>query len=752
MLNRQSGPQLTGADTEAQTGSGDVGQTQLDLRRIQAVFRRRMPLFFASVLLALVVTAIITLRATPMFTATANLIIDRQQQQVVDTQAVLSGLPADSSTVDTEVEVLRSRQLAERVVDTLNLTQDPEFNSRLAPPGPIESVIDGVSVFLGAAAPDAAREQLSAEAAALEKERVVDVVLDRLSIRRAGLTYVMNVSFTSEDPAKAARIANTFADRYMLEQLEAKFDATRQANTWLNSRLAELRVEVQAAEAAVAQYRATNNLLSASGSTLTEQEISTYNQQLATVRAQQAEAEARLRTARAQLARGSTGDDVGEALGSIVVQRLREQRATVSREVADLSGRYGPNHPDMVRAQRQLVDIDAQIQAEIQRIISNLEAQAQVARERTGSMAGSLGAARGTLAANNAAAVRLNELERNAESVRALYESFLGRFQETSSQEGIQESDARIVSRAKVPTRQSAPNVPLNLMLGLVLGIGAGLAAVVLAELLDSGLTTSEEVELRIGLPALGAVPVMSSVADAVDRDLTPVDYVVAKPLSAFTEALRSLRASILYSRLGGATKVVALTSALPAEGKTTTAVCLTRVSAQAGAKVLIIDCDLRRRNVNRLLGIEPTVGLVEVLNGSVKLDQALIHDAPSGAWVLPLASGGFTPKDVFGSAAMDNLLADVRKKFDLVILDTAPTLAVSDTRILSAKADVTVFLARWRKTPEKAILAALKTLDQAGAHVSGVALTQVDMVAQAKYGYGDAGYYYSSYKKYYAA
>jgi capsular exopolysaccharide synthesis family protein len=244
----------------------------------------------------------------------------------------------------------------------------------------------------------------------------------------------------------------------------------------------------------------------------------------------------------------------------------------------------------------------------------------------------------------------------------------------------------------------------------------------------------------------------MSSVADAVDRDLTPVDYVVAKPLSAFTEALRSLRASILYSRLGGATKVVALTSALPAEGKTTTAVCLTRVSAQAGAKVLIIDCDLRRRNVNRLLGIEPTVGLVEVLNGSVKLDQALIHDAPSGAWVLPLASGGFTPKDVFGSAAMDNLLADVRKKFDLVILDTAPTLAVSDTRILSAKADVTVFLARWRKTPEKAILAALKTLDQAGAHVSGVALTQVDMVAQAKYGYGDAGYYYSSYKKYYAA
>lgn len=275
MLNRQAGPQDLGADSDAHFGRGEPGLPQLDLKRLLAVFRRRLRLFAAVALLVLVATVILTLRATPMYTATANLIIDRQQQQVVDTQAVLSGLPADSSTVDTEVEVLRSRQLAERVVDTLNLTQDPEFNSRLAPPGPIGSVIGGIAVFLGAATPDAAQEQLSAEAAALEKERVVDAVLSRLSIRRAGLTYVMNVGFTSEDPAKAARIANTFADRYMLEQLEAKFDATRQANTWLNSRLAELRVEVQAAEAAVAQYRAANNLLSASGSTLTEQEIST---------------------------------------------------------------------------------------------------------------------------------------------------------------------------------------------------------------------------------------------------------------------------------------------------------------------------------------------------------------------------------------------------------------------------------------------------------------------------------------------
>lgn len=730
--------------------SASAGET-IDLHRLIAVFRRRLKLFLAVAILVMVATLIVTARATPLYTATADLIIDTRTEQIVDAQAVLSGLPMDSSVVATEIEILKSRHLAERVVDVLKLEDDPEFNGRLRKPGPVQSIVGGVAVLFGAAAPDAARGRLSELEALKQKERVVDAVLGRLSVRPTRGTYVMNVGFTSEEPAKAARIANTFADRYLLEQLEAKFDATRQANTWLNMRLGELRAEVQQAEAAVERYRTANNLLSASGATLTEQEISAYNQQLATVRAQQAEDEARLRTARAQLASGSTGDDVGEALGSQVVQQLRAQRAAVSGRVADLSSRYGPRHPDMLRGQRELADIDAQIQAEIRRIISNLEARVQVARERTGSMAGSLGSARGTLAANNAASVRLNELQRNAESVRTLYQSFLDRFKETSASEGIEQSDARVVSRAKIPTAQSSPNVPLNQALGLLLAIGGGLGMVVLAEMLDTGLTTAEDVERKLGLPNLGSVPSIESVADPVDRDETPVDYVLKKPLSSFAEAIRSLRASIMYSRIGQAIEVVALTSALASEGKTTTAICLARVAGQAGVKVVLVDCDLRRRNVNRLLGLEPEQGLIEVLNGTAPLETVLVADE-SGAHILPLAKSSFTPKDVFGSEAMDQLIARLRSAYDLVILDTAPTLAVSDTRVLAAKSDAVVFLARWRKTPEKAITSALKLLEQSGAHVAGVALTQVDMNAQAKYGYGDAGYYYADYKKYYAA
>ena len=723
----------------------------LDIHHLLATFRRRLKLFLALALLIFVLALVTTLQATPLYTATASVMIDNRTEQVVDTQAVLSGLPADAAVVDTEVEVLRSRQLAERVVEALNLEEDPEFNPELRPAGMVDQAKDAVLGLFRSAAPNASAEPTPIQVQR-RRERVVDTVRGRLEIRRVGMTYVMGVSFTSPDPEKAARISNAFAENYLLEQLQAKFEATRQANQWLNTRLGDLRAEVIQAEASVEQYRNANNLLSASGATLTEQEISTYNQQLATVRATQAEDEARLNTARRQLAGGSSGDDVGEALGSAVIQQLRAQRAEVSGRVADMSNRYGPLWPDLLRAQRELADIDAQIQAEIGRIVSNLEARVQVSRERTRSMQGSLSGARGTLAANNSAGVRLNELQRNAEASRTLYQGLLDRFKQTSSQEGLEESDARVVSRAIIPGAPSSPDVPLNLMLGLLLAIGAGLAGVVLAEMLDAGMTTGEDIEEKLGLPHIGSVPLVDSIAAAEERGQPPADYLLAKPLSAFAEAIRALRTSIQFSRVGQSVRIIAVTSTLPGEGKTTTAVCLARSAAQAGQRVVIVDCDLRRRAVNRLFGIEPQVGLLEVLSGSTSLEQALYVDPPSGACVLPLTHTAFTPRDVFNSQAMDQLLQTLAASFDLVILDTAPVLAIADTRILAAKADTVVFLTRWRATPQKAISNSLKLLDKAGAHIAGVALVQVDMRSQARYGYGDAGYYYGAYKQYYTA
>ncbi|MEM9964104.1 MAG: polysaccharide biosynthesis tyrosine autokinase, partial [Asticcacaulis sp.] len=500
----------------------------------------------------------------------------------------------------------------------------------------------------------------------------------------------------------------------------------------------------------VQNYMIANNLMSAQGATLTEQEISNLSQTHASVKVDLAEAEARLATARRQLAAGSTGEDVGEALNSQVIKDLRNQRAQVSRRIAEMESRYGPLHPEIIKAKRELQDIDAQINSEIQRIISNLEAQASVQRQRAASVAGSVGQARGKLVGNNRALVRLNELQREAEASRTLYESYLGRFKQTAAQEGIEKTDARIVSKASLPTGPSSPKRKLALMLALVCGFGVAVAAVLVRRALDSGLVTGSDVESLLDQSYLAGIAAVGSTAEPGTKITTePLPFIQQKPLSVFAEGFRSLRASLLYSRLGGDIKVIALTSSLPGEGKTTTAVCLAQVMVQSGQSVIVVDCDLRRRSIKDVLGVEVDKGMLEVLSGSATLDEAIITDA-HGVHYLPLAKSAYTPKEVFGSEAMDTLLAELRERYDTVILDTAPVLAVVDTRILARKADITVMLLRWRKTPRKAVAGALNLLADSGVRVGGVALTQIDVREQARYGYGDNGYYYNAYKKYY--
>lgn len=720
----------------------EAAAEEIDIRRMLAGFRRRFRLFAAVAGVVAGAVLGVALVQTPLYTATASLQINTRQAQVVDSRAVLSGLSAETGVVDTEVEVLKSPELAASVVDALNLTADPEFNARLRPTGRMDWVFERLG--RKRAAPNA-ETGLRAE-----RQAVVDAVGRRLSVRRVGLTYSMTVGFTAQDPAKAARVANAFAERYLASQLQAKFDANDQANRFLASRLDDLRGQVEAAEAAVSDYRIANDLLSAQGATLTEQEISAYNQQLATARTQEAEQEARLRTARAQLASGSTGDDVGEALNSPVIRDLRAQRAPISARVADMGGRYGPLHPDLVRARRELADIDAQIEGEIRRLISNLEAQAGVARQRAASVQTSLGAARDALASNSAASVRLRELEGDAQAARAVYQAFLDRYRQTTAQTGVEQADARIISRASIPAAPSSPKLLLYLLLGLVLGGGAGLAAAIIAENLDAGVGTAEDLERRLGLPVLGSIPLAASVVEPADRAVPPIDLVVKRPLSAFAEAFRAMRAAINHSVQGPGGRVVVLTSPLPGEGKTTAAIALARVSAQAGLRVLLLDGDLRRRGATRALGLHGGPGLVEALRGEAALEAVLTRDAASGVQTLTLSNHAPVGEDLFGSAAMDALMIRLRSSFDLILMDAPPVLAVADARTLAARGDAVILLARWRRTPARAVADAARLLHQSGASLLGVALTQVDANAQARQGYGDAGFYYGQYRRYY--
>jgi len=705
----------------------------LDVHAIIGAFRRRLKLFVIVVAAVFAATALITLQQTPKYTGTARVLIDQHKQEIVKDQEVVSDFPVDSNMVDTEVEILRSRSIAERVAEDAGL-----FRSSAAKKKP-----SLLRILLGYIVPSVSR----APDPRVVREKVIDDLLDGLDVARAGDTYMIDVSYSATDPATSAMLANSFAREYINDQISARYNLTEQASQWLSGRLAALRKQADEADAAVQAYKAANNLVAAQGSTIAEQEVSGLDQQLAIVRADQAEKEARLSTAREQLKHGSTGEDVGAALDSPVIQQLRQQRAVVSQRVAEMEGRYGDRHPDLLKSRRELLDLDAQIHSEVTRIISNLEAQVEVARQHTASLMGSLNQTRNQLSGNAKASVRLSELQRNADAASAVYQTFLDRYKQASAQVGMQRSDARVVSAAKIPTAPSSPRIMLNFALGLVIALLLGIGAVSVAEMFDTGLSTAEDVELELGVPALGIIPNLETVqtsGEAGAELLSPEKYVVKYPLSLFAESFRNLRASIRMSRAGKKTKLIAITSALMDEGKTTTAVALARVAALAGDRTILIDCDLRHRGVNAVLSEERDVGLVELLSGNATLADVIVRDTETAADILPLGRSAFTPRDLLASDAMQEVLAQLSASYDLVILDAPPVLAVSDTRGFADKVDAVIVLARWSKTPRKAIQQALRTLYGSGAFIAGVVLSRADYQQMSSYGYGNSDYYYN--------
>lgn len=691
---------------------------RIDLRMIVAVFRRRVGVFLAIVLVVLAAGAVLTALQRPTYVATAQVSLNSKVQTIAPTspneRAEPQGIPGETY-VDTQVAVVTSETNVAAVADRLGLARQARFAS-------------------GASDEEA-------------RQAAMDYLVDGVSAARLGSTYGIAIEFQGEDPAEAARIANAFADQFTAGALSRKRAMAHDANAMIAARLEELRQRALIDSTAVQRYRIANNLLNTSGSSLTEQEISTYNKQVTAARAQAAEDSARLLTARQQLRAGSSGDDVGDSLGSSVVGALRTQQATVAGEVAALGARYGTRHPDVIRARAQLASIEGQIAAEIDRVISGLDAKARVSQQRLASLSGSLEKSRSTLAENNAAMVGLQDLEKKAETSNALYQSYLNRYKEMAAREGTEQADAEILHRAQVPIRPASPNPVLNGILALALGIGLGTVGAFVAEMTFSGLTTGDDIEQRVGVRYLCSIPTLQSVIRGTAA--MPAGALLEDPRSAFAESFRSLRASIAMNT--SAARVIAITSALPEEGKTTTSICLARSMALSGDDVLLIDCDLRRQGVSRFVrnnGSAP--GLMEVLRGTAALEEAIITDPSTNLRILPLAAESADVPELMTGAEMDALLAEARRRFDAVIVDTAPVLPIADARLVLGKADASVVVVRWRKTPEAALRSALRLLPTGRVELAGVALTRVDMRKQARFGYGDDAFY-TGYSTYYA-
>jgi uncharacterized protein involved in exopolysaccharide biosynthesis/Mrp family chromosome partitioning ATPase len=729
----------------------DEDNAKIFLIDILAAIHRNRKLAITVALLSVALVLAVTLMLTPLYESTAQVMLDTRREQVVDLQAVLSSLPSDTFVVDSEVQVLQSPALARRVIEKLHLDSDPEFNGAIRPlsmlgqikRAAIDTMRDTLLYLnvplpasLGGIAPD---ETIAGER---RQSSIIQAFDRRLNVTRQGLTYLINISFWSNDAAKSVRIANAVAATYLEQQKDTKAAATRQANRLIERHVAQLRGQLRDAEQAVADYKSQHGLLSAVGAPLTEQEISALSTEMAKAQAEEAEQEGKLTAANAQLHDGGT-NGVGQAAASDTIRDMRTREADLEQQEAALARRYGPRHPALIKVRQQRQALQAALAAETHRIIAGQRAEAKAAAQRTASLRASIAHDRAVLALGNSAGVKLAELERNASAVRSVYESFLTRLKQTAAQEDMQSADAQIVSPATIPLSPASPSWMLAMAAAAALAMVMAAAAIALREFLDRGVRSVQEAEAAVGLPVIATIP---RVAQA-----DPAAYVVKRPMSDFAESIRNLRTSLFVSRKGQVPRIVAIMSAMPQEGKTITTLALGRQCAESGARVLIIDADLRRRALSAHLGRPVRQGLVELIEGQALLENCLHADPLSAAMILPLSNADTGGKDVFFAHDIGPLFERLRNHFDIILVDNAPLMPLAEPRIVAANADSVVMLTRWHKTPQSVMKDAAKLIRAIDVPIAGLALTCADMKLLDTFGYTARGYgQQAAYQHYY--
>lgn len=712
----------------------------------RALRRRRLTVLLTTVL-GLLVAVLIVSRITPEYTAKATVMLDAREANVVDFEEVLSGLPRDEDTVNSEILVVRSPVLAASVARDLNLAADPEFNPDISGDGGILDTIGlgGIADFFGGAR---STGPLVEEARiAVIHDAVIEQVMARLNVNRIGRSRALDIRFTATSPDLAARFANGLADAYLADQLRAKRQATAGAQTYLDARVQELRDRVNASERRIEEYRIRAGLIGDQGATVADQQLSEINTQLVLAQVGRAEADARLAQVR-RLVRSGRPEAASEVLASQLIVNLRGRETAAEQQIAELAEEYGARHPRMIGARAELQDIQGRIAAEVGKIVTSLENDVAVARAREAALARNVGALEQTAANQGAAEVQLRALEREADAARSLFQLFLSRASETETQTELQTPDARILARAAPPSSPAFPDPMIILPIAGVLSLIIGMALALMQEQLDEGYRSGEEAELDLATSLMALVP---RVSRKRGLGVAPEKYALARPGSAFAESLRSIDTGLRLFDVDSSPRSVLITSALPNEGKSTLAMSLGRLLAKGGRPVLLLEADMRRPQAARTLGLPDTGGLLEVLLGEVSEHDVIQVDPESGLHVM--AAGGAdvqSPPNLLGSQPMNDLLRRLETNYDLVIIDTAPLMVVSDARALARHVDAVLFVVRWASTRRQIARGALRQLLDAGARVAGVVLTQVDVRRLAQYAYGDKGAYVRAAKEYY--
>jgi succinoglycan biosynthesis transport protein ExoP len=747
---------LIGGTTNMSAGGGGE---ELNLRELWRALMRRKLVLLATVVAITGGTLAYVSQQTPMYTAEVLLHVRAREAQVIQIDGVVEEMIADAATIESEIQLLTSRAFSRRIVEALGLIEDVEFNAALVQDDE-ESLFELLNPlryvpeeWLAALRPEREPNPLDAalpmDPEALELDRVISEVSSRLEVEQVGRSYVMALSFVSKDPVKAALIANTFAEEYLVSQVEAKYQASQRATEWLSRRIEELRGEVLEAEAKIVEYRTQNHLVDTDDSNPITLQFFQLNSQVALAQAQRAESEARLSQARGLLNSAGGAQAASLVLSSTLMDNLRGQETELQRRLSELSTIYGENHPQMVNTRAELSSVRGKMQDEVRRIIQDLENEVAVARAREGELQNGMAALQADAMEADLAEVELRDLTRSADTNRELFTIFLTRFREIVEQQELQEADAKILSPADPPIRPSHPKVALMTVIAFAASLVLGVLLVFVIERWDSdyGFRSADEIQSALGVRALALVPDLSR---RETQGVSAEDYILQKPNSAYAEALQRIRTSLFLTDGAHPPKTVLITSSVPLEGKSTIASSLARQSARSGLKVILIDADLRRPRLHEVIGLPNQNGLSEVLTGRANPEAAIRRDEKSGLDFLPAGVGVVSPPDLFRSATMKILLEEMAAYYDLVIIDSPPVAAVSDSFTLSGIVDKAIYVIRWEQTPRNVAMAGIRQMVDAGGEIAGVVLSRVDVKKHARYGYADSGYYQGYYRKYY--
>lgn len=733
----------------------DEEVNEIDIRSLLFVLWRRKWFIFGFVLSFLILSHIVlTYYVEPIYSAEAYVKVEEEEGNASRALAGLPdmGLPLNISNtmILNEVEVLRSRSLAYSIILNHNLLNDPELReatqNALEVAG--ENIQEDKSFKTFSIYPMEAIDQPLTQPDLNDKEtgEVINQFLKRISVRPITGSSVIRVGYTSNDPVKAAEISNAIVNTYIEQRLARKFSTTQKLLSWLDQRLATLREQVRASEAAVEQYKDEKNLVAGSRAELTTEELSALNSQLVIAKADYAEAIARLTQVQDVKEKNGDINASAEVLKSQIIMNLKKQKTDFVNELSNLSQYYGEKHPKIIDIKENIREIDLQLDTEIANIVKSISNEVEVAEARVKALNRGLRELEEEKGEEGKDMIRLRELVREAESNRLIFDTFLQTYKQSDQKEELQEPEAIVLSYATIPSVPVSPNRPLVYGLSITFATFMGIALILLLERFDNAFRSTGALEKATGRPCFELIPEVKN----MDRSEL-AEFIINKPSSGVAEAVRNLR-TVLKLRGGGKNsipKVILMTSSFPGEGKTTLSSWLARVSAKSGEKVIVIDADLRRPNIHNAIKGRGDKTLVEYLTGQAKLEDVISKDEATGAHVIYARSVPNSATDLIDSKKMKTLISTLRQTYDLVIVDTPASLALSDGRILAMDADQILYCVGWDKTPREVVLSGVKKFLDIGCENMAFVLTAVDLQRHAKYGYGDTAYYYGKYKEY---